>query len=285
MVYGKEKARDMARSLLPSTGRKGARDARGQLHREARRTARLELARLQHEPEAFEDLPTPDGGRSPEIGYMVHRRRRADKVNPFIRWATATTRELPRESRLSHIQGLLPKGVIGEHALSHLKDTEAFRNPWEDLWWEAWSRRRHQSGWMDRGEQAALLRAVLAAPGGHRAFNCWLRSRHTAFDTVTYQPTRARTLQGAHDILSFLDEVGEYTRSRWYSGGRSWQPRYPNPQPFEATEAFLRAFKQCRGDVEATLKALEAKKPAATEPERRAAPRPGAVHHRCGPAR
>jgi hypothetical protein len=218
MVYGKEKARDMSRSLLPSTKRKGARDARGQLHREARRTARLELSRLKHEPEAFEDLPRPDGGRSPEIGYMVRRRRWADKVNPFIRWATAATRELPRESRLSHIQGMLPKGVIGEHALGHLKGAEAFRDPWEDTWRRAWLRRRPQSEW-------------------------------------------------------------------WFSGKRAWHPRFPNPEPFEATEAFLRAFKQCRGDVEATLKALEANKPAATGPERRAAPRQGAVHHRCGPAR
>src|SRR5689334_2002640 len=103
MVYGKDKVRDMARSLLPSTRRKSARDTRSQLHREARRTARLELARLERQPEAFEDLPGPDGGRDPEIGFMVKSRRWADKVNPFIRWATATTRELPRESRLSHI--------------------------------------------------------------------------------------------------------------------------------------------------------------------------------------
>ena len=94
MVYGKEKARDMARSLLPSRRRKGARDARGQIHREERRTARLELARLQRELEAFEEFPGPDGGKSPKIGSMVQRRRWADKVNPFIRWATATTREL-----------------------------------------------------------------------------------------------------------------------------------------------------------------------------------------------
>jgi hypothetical protein len=175
--------------------------------------------------------------------------------------------------------------VIGEHALFHLKDAEAFRDPWEDSRRRAWLRRRSQSGWMDRGELAELLRAVLAAPGGHRAFNRWLRTRHTGFDSVTYQPTRARTLQGAHDILPFLDEVGEYTRSRWYSGGSSWQPRFPSSQPFEATEDFLRAFKQCRGDVEATLKVLEAKRPASTEPGRHAAPRPGAVHHRCIPAR
>jgi hypothetical protein len=271
MVYGEEKARDMARSLLPSTGRKGARGARSQLHREARRTARLELARLEHEPEAFEDLPGPDGGRSPEIGYMVRRRRWADKVNPFIRWATATTRKLPRESRLSHIQGLLPKGVIGEHALSHLENAEAFRNPQEDSWRRAWLSRRPQSEWMDRGEQAELLRAVLAAPGGHRAFNRWLWARHAASSNPSYQPARARTLRGAHDVLPFLDEVGEYTR--WYSGKRSWQPRFPNSEPFEAAQAFLRAFKQSRGDVEATLKALGVKASGRlTEPERRAAP-------------
>jgi hypothetical protein len=257
MVYGEEKIRDMARSLLPSTRRKRARNTRGLLHRASRRTARLELTRLERDPEAFEDLPGPDGGRSQEICYMVQDRRSADKVNPFVRWATATTRELPRESRLSHIQGLLPKGVIGEHALSHLKRAKAFRDPRKDHWRRAWLSRSPQIEWMDRGEQAELLRAVLAAPGGHRAFNRWLWAHHAASSNPWYQPELPRPLRGFHDVLSFLDEVGAYTR--WYFGKRTWQPRFPNSEPFEATEAFLRAFKQSRGDVAATLKALGVK--------------------------
>lgn len=42
MAYGEEKTRGMSRSLLPSTGRKGARTVRIHIHRSARRTARLE---------------------------------------------------------------------------------------------------------------------------------------------------------------------------------------------------------------------------------------------------
>lgn len=37
-----------------------------------------------------------------------------------------------RESRLSHVRGRVPRGVIGEHALEHLKDTEAFADPEEE---------------------------------------------------------------------------------------------------------------------------------------------------------
>ncbi len=261
MVYGEEKARDMARSLLPSTRRKAARKHRTGVHREARRTARLEVARFERDPEAFDGAPGPEGAPEQEIRYMVQQRRWGDKVHPFIRWATAITRELPRESRLSHVQGLLPRGVIGEHALKHLEGAEAFEDPIEREWWELhWGQRRPQWRWMDRGEQAELLRAVLKAPGGHRAFNRWLQARHVTQyhpQGVPVGPTRARPLRGLHDVLPFLDEVGTY--APWYRGKQAWQPHPQRAEWFHATEDFLRAFKQCRGDVEATLAVLGVK--------------------------
>ena len=260
MVHGEEKARDMARSLLPSRWRKGARKERALIHRGNRRGPKEQLARLAREPEGWEELPSLKDFSQRELRGVVCHRRGADKVNPFIRWATAVTRELPRESRLSHVRGLVPRGVIGEHALVHLERTEAFEDPVAREWrWAWWNRNGGSSrtGWMDRGEQAQLLRQVLEVPEGHRTFNRWLRYHPNA----TYDrwgkrvwPKPVRTLLGQHDVLPFLDTVGRTTRSR--DGRQWWGPGDSHPGIFHDMERFLRAFKQCRGDVAATLKEL-----------------------------
>lgn len=269
MAYGEEKARDMSRSLLPSTGRKVARTVRIHIHRSARRTARLEVERWERDPEAYDGLPGPGKAPDVKIRNMVWRRRLRDKVNPFIRWATAITRELPRESRLSHVRGRMPQGVIGEHALGHLECTEAFEDPFERERRFAFRRWSPQGGCMDRGEQAELLRAVLAAPAGHRTFNRWLRASNAAGLNRWAVPPPTRVLQGAHDVLPFLDTLGEYTP--WFRGKLAWNPKHAHARVFEAMDAFLQAFKKCRGDVEATLKILGWK------PED--GPRPPPGHH------
>jgi hypothetical protein len=250
----------MARSLLPSKWRKGARKERALIHRGSRREPREAMSRLAREPEGWEDLPTPGDASSVEIGHLVRHRRYADKVNPFIRWATAVTRELPRESRLSHVRGLVPRGVIGEHALVHLERTEAFESLTEREWRYAhWWGRSSKSGWMERGEQAQLLRQVLQVPEGHRTFNRWLRYHPNATyvrwgNKVIWTTRGVRTLLGLHDVLPFLDTVGRMTRSR--DGRQWWGPAQPQNDTFQVMERFLRAFKQCRGDVAATLTEL-----------------------------
>jgi hypothetical protein len=259
MVHGEEKARDMARSLLPSRWRKGARKERALIHRGSRRKPKEALARLTREPEGWEELPSPKDFSRRELLGVVQHRRGADKVNPFIRWATAVTREFPRESRLSHVRGRVPRGVIGEHALVHLKHTAAFEDPVEREWrWAWWLRNGGSSrtGWMNRGEHAQLLRQVLQVPEGHRTFNRWLRCHPATYDRwgnrVWSKPVR--TLLGLHDVLPFLDTVGHITQGR--DGRQWWGPANPQADIFQVMDRFLRAFKQCRGDVEATLAKL-----------------------------
>jgi hypothetical protein len=260
MVHGEDKARDMARSLLPSRWRKGARKERALIHQGTRREPRETLSRLAREPEGWEETPTPRDTSRREIRQLVRHRRWADKVHPFIRWATAITRELPRESRLSHVRGLLPEGVIGEHALVHIKGIEDFENAAERQRRKAWWGRGARSQWLERGEQAQLLRQVLQAPDGHRAFNRWLRyappGNCTCWDRPMAHP-KVRTLQGVHDVLPFLDTVGSMSRGR--HGQQWWGPIHAQFAYFEAMDRFLRAFKQCRGDVQATLKQLGVK--------------------------
>ncbi|HYO59042.1 hypothetical protein [Archangium sp.] len=256
MSYGQEKSREMARSLLPSKNRESARHERAHIHRTARRRNREELARLARDPESFEDVAGLDADANERIRVMVWRRRSGDKIAPFIRWAKAITRPLPQRSRMSHIRSLVPRGVIGEHALQHLEDVKGFGHPNEtalrDARQRAWVSARRPSR-MDRGEQAELLRALLQAPGGQRAFNRWLQAHHvieyrqekrrrpcpcepgcTVMETVNVPVgnTRARVLLGLHDVLPFLTEQ------------------------HQAMNAFLRAFKAHHGDVSATVREL-----------------------------
>ena len=159
------------------------------------------------------------------------------------------------------MRGLVPQGVIGEHALGHVESTEAFEDPVEREWRQAWWYRNggsSRTGWMERGEQAQLLRQVLQAPEGHRTFNRWLRYHPGAtYDCWGRRVTcvkRVRTLLGVHDVLPFLDTVGHMARGR--GGRQSWGPANPQSDLFPVMERFLRAFKKCRGDMAATLKEL-----------------------------
>lgn len=276
MVYGEQKSRDMARSLLPSRWRKGARQERAFHHRAARRHTHEEMARLARDPEESDglDLSDVEGEEARGLRAVVCHRRGADKVNPFIRWATAVTKELPHESRLSFVRGCMPRGVIGEHALQHLKRAPAFEDPREREWWmRRWGGRSHRDE-MDRGEYAELLRGVLRA-GGHGLFNRWMRARHIAAAEMRRVPEvgspdwgryierkvrlrsgaiEPRLLLGMHDVLPFLDAVG-----RWAPRFRTvpaYRPNTVNPEWFTAMDLFLRAFKQSRGDLEATLRSL-----------------------------
>ncbi|WP_404365776.1 hypothetical protein ACIHQR_35500 [Corallococcus coralloides] len=262
MIHSDEKVRQMARSLLPSKHRKPSREAREHIHRAARQEVRLALARWSRFGDVELDVPPLAPWEGPRIRQQVDWRRAGDKVMPFIRWATARTRHLPRESRLSHVRGLLPQGVIGEHALGHVKHSSAFEDPVEKAW-----RNRHWLGrqaWRkgaleDRGEQARLLRALLQAPEGHRTFNRFLRERHTAASAPRNQgcwPRQGlpphRPLLGLHDVLPFLDTL---TRHPWGNAVRTWGQQEP---PAHWVRLFLQRFKEHRGSIPSVRAALEA---------------------------
>lgn len=127
-MYGDEKTKQMVRSILPSRWR-GAARAKSRVRRAERRAVRMALrgACSDAVPDAV-DLRRDD---RVEIGFVVDRRRSADKLNHFIRWARARTEHLPIESRLSAMRALLPKGLIGEHALFHLAWDDHFQPEYE----------------------------------------------------------------------------------------------------------------------------------------------------------
>lgn len=195
----------MARSLLPSRWR-AAGQAKAKARRASRRQVAQVMAALVEDPSAWDDEVGAYETSDRQVRTVVSWRRSADKVNPFIRWATATTAALPKESRLQHLRGVLPKGVIGAHALTHLARVEAFdRSP-----------RRRWTRWvvlLDRGQVAAVLRRVLEERGGHAWVN-EVVARCAVVDSRGEPVTRerVRVLRGVHDVLGFIEEVPRWER-------------------------------------------------------------------------
>ncbi|RKG60859.1 hypothetical protein D7X30_08100 [Corallococcus sp. AB011P] len=290
MIHSDEKVRQMARSLLPSKHREAARFAKARIHRAARQEARQELAVWMKAGDVEHDLPSFAPWERKEISMEVRWRRDGDKVMPFIRWATARTRELRREDRLSHVRSLLPRGVIGEHALGHVEHTTAFEDPIEKAWRNRyWLRKQAQrkGALLDRGEQARLLRALIQEPDGQRTFNRFLRERHAWASAPRNQgswPRKGlpphRPLMGLHDVLPFLDTL---TRHPWGNAVRTWGQQEP---PAHWVRLFLQHFKAHRGHIASVRATLEAEgllssrplgQPYLSEPEPRTPPaRPSA---------
>lgn len=203
------KHRDMARSILPSR----ARSMPAQLatvRRAARHSISHELASLaRHRPaddwsewddwDENADLRAyPDA----EIGQLVYWRRAADKLNHFERWAIEVTKDLAADDRLGHMRALLPRGLIGNHAMSHLRHRPEI-NPHH---WRNHSSigpgyrevrlARHQA---EHIRLCGLLIAVLEA-GGHKALN-------SAVKGAAADGERARTLSHVDDVDAFVDHV------------------------------------------------------------------------------
>jgi len=196
-----DKERDMARSLLPSRWR-GAATAKAQAKRSTRHEVSRVMATLSVDPDAWDDADGVFDDSTIDVRGVVNRRRSSDKVNPFIRWATQTTKHLPKPSRLRHLRGVLPKGLIGDHALTHLAREE----PFDLRLARPWNRRRLL---LDRGHVANVLRRVLEVRGGHALVNEVL-TRHAIVDERSQQPLARgapRRLLGVHDVLPFLEQL------------------------------------------------------------------------------
>lgn len=123
-----QKARDMARSVLPSKARKRARDERAEIHgRERAHERRLLRAMLRcSDPDDFEcDLGFAARHRG-DISGMVYDRRTADKLGPLLHWAERLIESDPVLSvatpaeRAAHFGKIMPSGLIGDHAIAHL---------------------------------------------------------------------------------------------------------------------------------------------------------------------
>lgn len=130
MLYGDEKRRQMARSVLPSKKGRTAKRELTNIRRNKRRTARqeLHLSLLEEDHGEFteRDLHQDPNGL---MAYAVRDRRDADKIAHFMKWAIKVTDDDghndPRE-RMAFMMKVLPKSIIGWHARSHLEGLPEF---------------------------------------------------------------------------------------------------------------------------------------------------------------
>lgn len=207
MIYGDQKSREMARSILPSTSRSS--DAwRSRLHRAARQEARRSLRALTNSAEAWDD-GLGFGERSwREISGFVAARRAGDKLNHFIRWAAARSHTLAPHERLGSLRAALPDGLIGEHALDHLRRDRRFA-PLETAR-PRWERR---SIFLDRGLLTTLLRRLLDEPGGVRCLHQCLKVAQRRHGNGRVAPGPLRLL-GHPQVPSFLDALENHRVAR-----------------------------------------------------------------------
>jgi hypothetical protein len=235
-IYGEEKRLQMARSILPSKAAKTARRRKTQHKRRNRRKINMLLAEAARDWEAVEE---EDFHAYPnrEIAYAVRERRNADKLNHFERWAPLVTSG-PPDQRLAQMRAMLPKGLIGFHAISHLEFYDEFRTCPHLYNWGGGSRdpitvRARQ---MKRAEMARFIYRFIEDNRVHRLFNDWMKACHKPVEwLVGYKPVevtdgppigwsrnprgrdpngiyefvgpKARWCTGLGDIEDFLDDL------------------------------------------------------------------------------
>ncbi len=208
-----QKHRDMARSVLPSTGCVGARQDRRAIHHRERTRLREALAGVRQTADADDvdaDLTYVDRGA---IASMVADRRGGDKVGPLMRWAERTVAQSPRlramspRDQLEHFRRLMPSNLIGEHALSHIGWALGVDRRWYGTY------RYPQPPTI--AELTDAVDRVLAA-GALGELNRALKAmRFTTTDAsgvvVTLGPT---LLRGAHDTDRFVAELRADVRAK-----------------------------------------------------------------------
>jgi len=206
-----EKRRDMARSVLPSTRRKGAREDIAAWKRKHRRAIRQQIHDAMGYAE-FEDYEgsylTVDTNRPVDGGsgwgrvicHLVGERQNGDKVAPLIRWTEVTKARLPKdwddERRFMWFKACLPDNLIGRHALSHIEHLFDLPN---DRWW----RRRYWNP-ETREERKARYEAEKEAFAG--LVRSVIEVRHAEFNEEFF----GDPCYGLHD-------VDRWARAHWHS--------------------------------------------------------------------
>jgi hypothetical protein len=246
MTYGKSKERDMVRSILPSTARKGARENKrnvNQRHRSSVRQALRQHRDVLAEERFFDhdefdvdsyderfDFDAPydkicnaDHEYKSRIKYVMWDRREADKVAPIIRWAEAKVADVRPEDRLSWLQARMPDNLAVRHAVSHIKFSDAFpdQNPYEYYWRSQYYKTPEERAWESAAKYAQVvvdLQRICEGPLGR--FNKFIPK--AVYRTTYYggYNTRVnRTLQAPWRLV--VDK--QPTDLKYWDGKQVWQ--------------------------------------------------------------
>ena len=209
VMHSEQKRRQMARSVLPAKAqaRRGVRQARRYAHHQHRTRCRdaMNVAPLDDDFDEVRLSPVLQR----DIRLVVQRRRSADKLGPFLRWANANAAALGAtpQQRLAAMRGLLPGGIVGDHALSHLTFEPAFcvDPTWSDPWlrWQAAKTRRQRDLQSLRDRLHHRLGLRLDQVG---ELNAALKATHRVTAGDGGPP---RLWAGAHDTNAFTAAIIE----------------------------------------------------------------------------
>jgi len=207
------KIRDMSRSVLPSTHRRGARADIRAAHRRGRASERDVLRHVEKAVcccEVDESCPRCDATLEildPQRGWngiktIVYERRNGDKVAPLIRWAEVIANGMEMDQARRWLRSLLPDGIIGWHAMTHLEFSVL-----DDEQWRFWMRSYNSSRPTMAERLESLVRFALET-GRHKGFNASLR-RSAVTHIMNHAPSR-----GPFDTdFDFRRKLRDYERS------------------------------------------------------------------------
>lgn len=203
--YGAKKKKDMIKSALPSTRRKGARDDRRAIHKAARRQTRqsitthngLDVDRLIDTVSDDADIRSYPNHA---IRDMMWERRNGDHLGALMRWAPHQVKHLRLEDRLSYFKSILPDDTIGRHAASHIQWMDEFEVPRPNPYTPYdWAERRAKFE-RERRERDQFLLDSLAWICNNGFLKEYNRRRKTG------EFPQLRMLLGLHDIESFVKD-------------------------------------------------------------------------------
>lgn len=143
MTYGKDKQRDMIRSILPSKYDWVQKEKRIVKKRQKSKV-RAELnhyrnLRVEDAEATFEDSGfNYEKDSTRQIKYIVRDRRYGDKSAPLEKWAPHQVKDVRWEDRLSKIAHLFPNNTVGRHARDHIAHLNEFYDPLHDAKYSFW---------------------------------------------------------------------------------------------------------------------------------------------------
>lgn len=126
MIYGDEKIRDMARSILPSKYYRSARRCKKEFSKRKRQQVKEGLRKtLSNDNYEYPDNFDPNMDQvisNDRLERIVRNRRDGDKVNPIQRWFRLKVQQINSEDeRYAYARSVLPNNLVGWHALTHLR--------------------------------------------------------------------------------------------------------------------------------------------------------------------
>jgi hypothetical protein len=225
----KDKARDVARGVLPSTARRKAREDKRDFHhthRHAQRQINHEIVRsttvvdddgnLYTDPDLFDDFEPrhvidgyvaktkKDGaGWDCDMQHIVSERRGADNLGPLLSWARATERQKMVGwsvfDKHAYFKAVLPDSLQGRHALGHVEQALDLSVDEYSQFWRYYRRPAP----VTKEQFRAALNRLLSTNQGHAALRAFI------LDTVPVAAHRTETNNKKRSRAEARDENGE----------------------------------------------------------------------------